>query len=237
MTGANPHSAWTCRTSSPVRTKDAATQSTPSSRPSSRSSWSLAVTAGVRRSLSGKAAPFRSARAPPTRTRAVSESAATLVTSRTISPSARTIRSPSATSSVRCGYEMGMRRSAPHVVRHEVGAARRQLDGAAGNRHTQLRALDVLEDRDVAPLSLRRVAPGRTAVGVVVSMGEIQPGDVHPGIDQRLHPFVRARRRPQRGHDLGASHSGDGSGSRAVEPGTTVSRAPRRSPGGSSSRG
>jgi hypothetical protein len=74
-----------------------------------------------------------------------------------------------------------------------------------------LRTLQVGHDRDLLADLAGRLANECGAVDVVLRLAvrEVEPHDVNAGADHALEDFGRARRRPERGDDLGgAVHGG-----------------------------
>ena len=74
----------------------------------------------------------------------------------------------------------------------------------------QLRAREVLEDRDRAPGAARRGAHPLGGLGVLVEVAVrvVQARDVHPGLDEAGEHLGLARGGADRGDDLRAAHCG-----------------------------
>ena len=88
--------------------------------------------------------------------------------------------------------------------------ARRQLDDVLAQRaDPQLRAGQVLQDRDRAPGAARRVAHAAHRLGVLVerAVRVVQPRHVHAGLDQPHERLGLARGGADRRDDLGAAHA------------------------------
>jgi len=68
--------------------------------------------------------------------------------------------------------------------------------------------LQVDQDPDPAAAGIAGLAHGQVglAVHIVGAVGQVQPGDIHPGIHQFPDLLGRGNRRAQRGHDLGSAH-------------------------------
>jgi hypothetical protein len=74
-----------------------------------------------------------------------------------------------------------------------------------------LRPLEVGEDGDVAVgrlCGLAHLAEAPAVLGVL-AVAEVQPGDVHAGLDERAYTLRRVRGRPEGADDLGATCHGD----------------------------
>ena len=118
-----------------------------------------------------------------------------------------------------------------------------ELDGVLAQRaDAQLRAREVLHDRDGAPGAAGRLAHALRRLGVLVggAVAEVQPRDVHALLDHAHEDLGVARGRADRGHDLRAAlharHPSSTAATRSaplrhpVRPVTRVSRAARRAP-------
>lgn len=85
-------------------------------------------------------------------------------------------------------------------------------DGRAVGETTEpdFRSLQVGEDADGVPGAVRR-HPDPLVIGLVigvVTVAEIEPGDVHAGLDEFADRLLRGGRRSQRTDDLSASTHG-----------------------------
>jgi hypothetical protein len=74
----------------------------------------------------------------------------------------------------------------------------------------ELRPLDVLEQGNVgAGVASRLPHPsGELAMGVMAAVGEVEPGDIEPGVDQFGNLPERGHGGPHRCHDLGLTTHG-----------------------------
>ena len=202
----------------------------------SRHSLSRSVKASIGRSRSGRLMPLLDRSRPPAPTTQCTSWPSTRSTRSCTRPSLRKIRSPALTASGRPSKVVEARVSSP------VNSPTESVKGWSRCSSTGDRASGPMrsfgpgrsaEDRDALPDRRGRRADRPDGLGVAreLAMGEVEPGDVHPGLDHLLERAARAGRGTDGRDDLGAVLAlAHGSGS--ALPGSKGGSSPAATPPG-----
>ncbi len=215
MTGTRrPSSSMILCTSSAsdaLRTKLSATKSTPMRSAQRRSSMSFSDSAGTETATPGRLMPLWSLTLPPTTTVVCD----VLADDRVDDQAHLAVVDQDRVAGVDVAGKPLVRRPAGRVVTRDVAGGDRpllallELHRAVGEvLQPDLGALEVGEDADAVPALVGGLADqpvGDLVVGVA-AVAHVQPGDVHPGVDELAQPLRGRDGRAEGADDLGFAH-------------------------------